>query len=117
MRTRCADAAVQRCGRAGARREALLGQQRRCDAQALHNLQASAAQDDATALSIAGGGTAVSTAEHAADTRYLCVKFVVAQVQRRVDGLERLEVNVDLLLFALIGDDRAAVHHQTKRRH
>lgn len=44
---------------------------------------------------------------------YLCVEFVVTEVQGGVDGLERLKVDVDLLLFALLCHDGATVHHQT----
>lgn len=43
----------------------------------------------------------------------LRVELVVAEVQRRVDRLERLKVNVHLLLLALVRHDRAAVHHKT----
>lgn len=42
----------------------------------------------------------------------LCVEFVVAKVQRRVDGLEGLKVNVDLLLLAIVSHDCAAVDHE-----
>jgi hypothetical protein len=37
------------------------------------------------------------------------VELVVTKVQRRVDGLERLEVDIDLALFAFCGDDFTAV--------
>jgi hypothetical protein len=37
------------------------------------------------------------------------VELVVAEVERRVDGLEGLEVDVDLALLALRGQDFAAV--------
>mmetsp|Transcript_18612 Transcript_18612/g.70402 ORF Transcript_18612/g.70402 Transcript_18612/m.70402 type:complete len:297 (-) Transcript_18612:283-1173(-) len=47
----------------------------------------------------------------------LGVELVVAEVERRVDRLERLEVNVHALLLALLRDDRAAVDHQAVRRH
>lgn len=43
------------------------------------------------------------------------MKFVVAQVERRVDGLERFEIQVHLLLFALVRHDRTAVDHQPVR--
>lgn len=49
--------------------------------------------------------------------RYLGVELVVAQVERRVDGLERLEVEVHPLLFALVGHDSPAVDHQPVRGH
>ena len=38
------------------------------------------------------------------------VKFVVAQVERSVDGLERFKVNVDLAFLALRGDDFTTVY-------
>ena len=47
----------------------------------------------------------------------LGVKFVVAEVQRGVDGLEGLKVDVDFLLLALVRDDRAAVDDQSVRGH
>jgi len=47
----------------------------------------------------------------------LRVELVVAQVQRRVDGLEWLEVYVHLLLLALLCDNCAAVDDQTVGRH
>lgn len=37
------------------------------------------------------------------------MKLVVTEVERGVDGLERLEVDVDPALLALAGDDFAAV--------
>jgi len=37
------------------------------------------------------------------------VKFVVAEVERGVDGLERLKVDVYLAFLSLVGDDRSAV--------
>lgn len=43
---------------------------------------------------------------------HLGVELVVTQVERRVDGLERLEVEVHPLLLALIGHDSPAVDHQ-----
>ena len=42
----------------------------------------------------------------------LGVELVVTEVQRRVDGLERLEVDVDLALLALGRQDFTAVNHQ-----
>lgn len=47
----------------------------------------------------------------------LGVELVVAQVKRRVDGLERLEVEVHPLLLTLVGHDSPAVDHQTIRGH
>jgi len=47
----------------------------------------------------------------------LRVELVVAQVKRRVDGLEWLEVYVHLLLLALLCDNGAAVDDQTVGRH
>mmetsp|Transcript_43083 Transcript_43083/g.87117 ORF Transcript_43083/g.87117 Transcript_43083/m.87117 type:complete len:426 (-) Transcript_43083:275-1552(-) len=46
----------------------------------------------------------------------LCVELVVAQVQRRVDRLERFKVDVHLALLAVFGDDEAAVEHETVGR-
>ena len=40
------------------------------------------------------------------------VKFVVAQVERSVNGLERFKVNVDLAFLALRGDDFTAVYDE-----
>ena len=45
------------------------------------------------------------------------MELVVAKVQRRVDGLEGLEVDVDLALFAFRGDDFTAVDNQAIGRH
>ena len=42
----------------------------------------------------------------------LCVEFVVAEVQGGVDGLEGLEVNVELLLLAIICHHCACVDDQ-----
>ena len=42
------------------------------------------------------------------------MKFVVAEVQRGVDRLERLKVNVHFLLFTLLSDDGAAVDDLVK---
>ena len=41
------------------------------------------------------------------------MELVVTEVERGVDGLEGLEVDVDLLLLALVRDDGAAVDDQT----
>jgi hypothetical protein len=40
------------------------------------------------------------------------VELVVAQVERRVDGLEGLEVDVDLALLALCGEDLTTVDNE-----
>ena len=45
------------------------------------------------------------------------MELVVAKVERCVDGFEGLEVDVDLLLLALVRDDRAAVDDQSVRGH
>ena len=42
----------------------------------------------------------------------LCMEFVITQIQRCVDRLERLKVNVDLLFLALVCQDCTSVHHQ-----
>lgn len=44
---------------------------------------------------------------------YLGVELVVAEIEGRVDGLERLEINVDLLLLSLGRDDGTAVDDET----
>lgn len=41
------------------------------------------------------------------------MEFVVAEVERGVDGLERLEVDVDFALLAFGGDDFTAVDNET----
>jgi hypothetical protein len=41
------------------------------------------------------------------------MKFVVAKVQRGVDGLEGLKVDVDLALLSFRGDDFTAVDNET----
>jgi len=46
-------------------------------------------------------------------TESLGVEFVVAEVERGVDGLERLEINVDLPLLAFGGDDFTTVDDKT----
>lgn len=46
----------------------------------------------------------------------LRVELVVAQVQGRVDGLERFKVNVDFALFALVGEDLAHEQHEAVGR-
>jgi hypothetical protein len=43
------------------------------------------------------------------------VEFVVAQVQRGVDGLEGLEIDIDLALLAFGGDDFTAVDNEAIR--
>lgn len=42
----------------------------------------------------------------------LCVELVVAEVQGRVDGLERLKIYVDLFLLAVLRQDGTRVQHQ-----
>ena len=44
---------------------------------------------------------------------HLCVELVVAEVQCGVDGPERLEVDVDSLLLAVVCEDCAAEDDQT----
>lgn len=46
----------------------------------------------------------------------LSVEFVVAKVKRSVDRLERLEINVDLALLTLGGDNFTTVNNETIRR-
>ena len=43
------------------------------------------------------------------------MELVVAQVERGVDGLERLKVDVDLLFLPLVRDDGPAVNDQAVR--
>jgi len=45
------------------------------------------------------------------------VKLVIAQVQRRVDRLERLKVNVHFPLLPLVRDHRPGVHDEPVRGH
>lgn len=45
------------------------------------------------------------------------MELVVAEVERGVDGLERLEVEVHPLLLALVRHNRPAVDYQTVRGH
>ena len=40
------------------------------------------------------------------------MKFIVAQVERSVDRLERFKVNVDLAFLALRGDDFTTVYDE-----
>ena len=44
------------------------------------------------------------------------MEFVVAEVERSVDRLEGLKVDVDLLLLALVGDDGSAVNDEAVGR-
>jgi hypothetical protein len=37
------------------------------------------------------------------------VEFVVAKIERRVDRFEGLEIDVDLLFLALVGDDSSTI--------
>lgn len=43
------------------------------------------------------------------------VELVVAKIQRGVDGLERLKVDVDLALLAFLGEDFTAVDNEAVR--
>jgi len=43
----------------------------------------------------------------------LCVELVIAKIERCVDGLEGLKVDVDLFLLAFVRDDGAAVDNET----
>lgn len=43
------------------------------------------------------------------------MKFIVAEVERSVDGFEGLEIDVDLPLFAFGGDDFATVDDEAIR--
>lgn len=47
------------------------------------------------------------------ETSYLRVEFVVAQIQRRIDGFERFKVNVDFLLFSFFRHNCSTVNNQT----
>ena len=40
------------------------------------------------------------------------MEFIVAEVERSVDGLERLEVNINLSFLAFGSQDFSAVDHQ-----
>lgn len=44
------------------------------------------------------------------------MELVVAEIQRGVDGLEWLKVDVDLSLFSFRGQDFTTVHDQAVRR-
>ena len=48
---------------------------------------------------------------------HFSVEFVVAEVERGIDRLERLEINAELLFFAFSGDDGTAVQHEAIVRH
>lgn len=43
---------------------------------------------------------------------YLCVKFVVTKVQRRVYRPKRFKVNVDLLFFPFFCNDGTTIYHK-----
>jgi hypothetical protein len=45
-----------------------------------------------------------------------CVELVVTEIQRRVDSLERLEVDVNFLFLALVCHNRSTVQHETVGR-
>ena len=48
---------------------------------------------------------------------HFSVKFIVTEVQRRVDRFERFEIDVDFLFFAVIGNDRTTINNETIVRH
>jgi len=50
-------------------------------------------------------------------TKRFSVELIVTQIQGRVDGLERLEVNINLPLLALGRNNFTAVYHEPVRRH
>ena len=72
-----------------------------------------AANEDPIALPPCDTGPASSCSA----VPYLGVKLVIAEVERRVDWLEGLEVPAHLLFLPLLGDDGAAVQNQTVRGH
>ena len=41
------------------------------------------------------------------------MELVVAKVQRRVNGFEGFEIDIDLALLAFAGDDFTTVHNET----
>ena len=41
------------------------------------------------------------------------MEFVVAEVERRVDGFEGFKVDVDFFLFSLVGDDGSTVEDES----
>lgn len=43
---------------------------------------------------------------------YLGVKLIVAEIQGRIDCLERLEINIHSFFFAIIGQDCTTVQNQ-----
>lgn len=47
------------------------------------------------------------------ETSYLCVEFVVTQIQRCIDWFERFKVDVDLLLFSFFCHNCSTVNNQT----
>ena len=47
----------------------------------------------------------------------LCVELVVTQVERRVNRLEGLKIDVHFLLLVVIGEYGAAIDDETVRRH
>lgn len=45
------------------------------------------------------------------------MEFIVAKVQRRVDGLEGLEIDIDLSFLAFRGDNFTAIYDKAIGRH
>ena len=45
------------------------------------------------------------------------MKLVVTQIQRSIDGLERLKINVDLPFLSLGGNDFTTINDEAIRRH
>lgn len=47
----------------------------------------------------------------------LGVKFIVTEIQRRIDRFKRFKIDVHFLFSPIIGDDRSTINHQTIVRH
>lgn len=41
------------------------------------------------------------------------MEFVVAEIKRRINGLEWLKIDIELALFTFVGDDFTAVNNKT----